>query len=264
VRLLDTNERKAEKVVNERPLIEALNLDKSYYQDGIEVEALIGINLKIAENEVVAIFGPSGAGKSTLLHILGALDRPTKGEVTFQNRVLSTLSDDELARLRNREVGFIFQFHHLLPEFTALENVMMPLLIAQAYRHKAGVNGPFKGKIDERKEWIEEQALKVLTSVGLKDRINHRPSELSAGEQQRVAVGRALVHAPKVILADEPTGNLDRKTGESVFNLLLSMGGESGKTLVIVTHNEELVGEVGRLRSGRVIHLRDGRIIGSS
>lgn len=246
---------------SERPLLEARNLHKSYYQGKTEVRALVGINLEIAENEVVAIFGPSGAGKSTLLHILGALDRPTKGEVIFQDRNVTTLSDNELARLRNREVGFIFQFHHLLPEFTALENVMMPLLIAQSSSHKDGVGNPLSRKMKQRREKIEEEALKVLTEVGLKDRINHRPAELSVGEQQRVAVARALVNNPRAILADEPTGNLDRKTGESVFELLLRLDRERGKTLIIVTHNEVLIERIASLDSGRIIHLCDGRIV---
>jgi len=248
-------------VHNKRPFLEARNLHKSYYQGEIEVRALVGIDLRIVENEVVAIFGPSGAGKSTLLHILGALDRPTEGEVIFQNRNITTLSDNELARLRNREVGFIFQFHHLLPEFTALENVMMPLLIAQSSSGKDGVRNPLSGKKEQRRKKIEEEALKVLTEVGLKDRINHRPAELSVGEQQRVAVARALVNIPKAILADEPTGNLDRKTGESVFELLVGLNRERGRILVIVTHNEVLVEKIASLESGRVIQLRDGKII---
>ncbi len=243
---------------NQRPFLEAKNLYKSYYQGEIEVRALVGINLKIVENEVVAIFGPSGAGKSTLLHILGALDRPTKGEVIFQNSNITTLSNNELARLRNREVGFIFQFHHLLPEFTALENVMMPLLIAQSSSGKDRVGNFSSQKMKQR---IEEEALRILTDVGLKDRINHRPAELSVGEQQRVAVARALVNSPKAILADEPTGNLDRKTGDAVLELLLELNQERGKILVIITHNELLVERIASLHSGRVIHLCDGKII---
>lgn len=249
---------------NKRPFLEVRNLDKSYHQDKIEIRALVGINLRIVESEVVAIFGPSGAGKSTLLHILGALDRPTKGEVIFQNRNITTLSDNELARLRNREVGFIFQFHHLLPEFTALENVMMPILISQSSSPQDRVGNASSGKMKQRREKIEEEALKVLTEVGLKDRINHRPTELSVGEQQRVAVARALANSPKAILADEPTGNLDKKTGESVFELLLGLNRERGKTLIIVTHNEVLIERIASLDSGRIIHLRDGRIIDDS
>ena len=243
---------------NQRPFLEAKNLYKSYYQGEIEVRALAGINLKIVENEVVAIFGPSGAGKSTLLHILGALDRPTKGEVIFQNSNITTLSNNELARLRNREVGFIFQFHHLLPEFTALENVMMPLLIAQSSSGKDRMGNFSSQKMKQR---IEEEALRILTDVGLKNRINHRPAELSVGEQQRVAVARALVNSPKAILADEPTGNLDRKTGDAVLELLLELNQERGKVLVIITHNELLVERIASLHSGRVIHLCDGKII---
>lgn len=246
---------------NQRPFLEAKNLNKSYYQDEIEVRALVEINLKIMKKEVVAIFGPSGAGKSTLLHILGALDRPTKGEVIFQDSNITTLSDNELARLRNREVGFIFQFHHLLPEFTALENVMMPLLIAQSSSGKDRVSSFPSGKMKQIREKIEEESLRILTEVGLKDRINHSPSELSVGEQQRVAVARALINSPQAILADEPTGNLDRKTGDSVFELLLELNQERGKVLVIVTHNEVLVERITSLHSGKIVHLHDGKII---
>ncbi|MFB0528030.1 MAG: ABC transporter ATP-binding protein [bacterium] len=246
---------------NQIPFLEAKNINKSYYQGEIEVRALVEINLKIMEEEIVAIFGPSGAGKSTLLHILGALDRPTKGEVIFQDSNISTLSDNELARLRNREVGFIFQFHHLLPEFTALENVMMPLLIAQSSSGKDRVSSFPLRRMRQIREKIEEESLRILTEVGLKQRVNHRPSELSVGEQQRVAVARALVNSPRAILADEPTGNLDRKTGDSVFELLLALNRERGKTLVIVTHNEMLVERIAGLDSGRVIQLRDGKII---
>ena len=246
---------------NRRPFLEARNINKSYYQGEIEVRALVEINLKIMEEEVMAIFGPSGAGKSTLLHILGALDRPTRGEVIFQDSNITTLSDNELARLRNREVGFIFQFHHLLPEFTALENVMMPLLIAQSSSGKDRVNSFPAGKMKQIREKIEKESLRILTQVGLKDRINHTPAELSVGEQQRVAVARALINSPKAILADEPTGNLDKKTGETVFELLLKLNQERGKTLVIVTHNEALVERIAGLSSGRVIYLRDGKIV---
>jgi len=248
-------------VPSQRSFIEAKDLNKSYYQGEIEVRALVGINLNIMEEEVVAIFGPSGAGKSTLLHILGALDRPTKGEVIFQDSNISTLSDIELARLRNREVGFIFQFHHLLPEFTALENVMMPLLIGGSFSAKDNLNSFPWGKMKQRREKIQEESLRILTEVGLKNRINHTPAELSVGEQQRVAVARALANRPKAILADEPTGNLDRKTGESVFELLLALNQERGKTLVIITHNELLVERIAGLHSGKVIHLRDGKIV---
>lgn len=249
---------------NKKLFLEARNLHKSYYQGKFEIRALVGVNLQILESQVVAIFGPSGAGKSSLLHILGALDRPTKGEVIFQNRNITTLSDNELARLRNRKVGFIFQFHHLLPEFTALENVMMPVLISQSFSPGGRITNPSSRIMTQRREEIEEEALKVLTEVGLKDRINHRPSELSAGEQQRVAVARALANRPEAILADEPTGNLDKKTGELVFELLLGLNQGKGKTLIIVTHNEALVKKIASLDSGRVIHLRDGRIIDDS
>jgi lipoprotein-releasing system ATP-binding protein len=216
-------------------LIRARGLHKSY-GDGNRVEVLRGLDLLIERGERVAIVGESGAGKSTLLHILGALDYPTAGVVSFGDIDLSTLDDTRLAQLRNSRIGFIFQFHHLLADFTALENVMMPGLIAGLSRGEA-----------------ERRARVVLERVGLAERLTHRPGELSGGEQQRVAVARAVVLGPEVILADEPTGNLDQHTGEGVAQLLIDHNREHGITLVVVTHSQRLAGQM-----DRVLELRDG------
>jgi len=184
------------------------------------VEVLKGLDMGIVRGEMLAVLGASGVGKTTLLHLLGALERPDEGAVVFDGVDLSTLNEGELARLRNRKMGFVFQFHHLLREFSALENVMMPALVGGFTRRKA-----------------RETAEKVLIEVGLKDRLDHRPGELSGGEQQRVAVARALLMNPLVILADEPTGNLDEVTGEQVHHLLREINRKHGMTFAIVTHN---------------------------
>lgn len=190
---------------------------------------LKGIDLVINPGETLAIEGASGAGKSTLLHIMGALDRPTEGRVYFQGVDLGSLNEIELAEIRNRHIGFVFQFHHLLPEFTALENTIMPGLI-QGMNYKEAAQ---RGEI-------------ILSYLGLQERLLHKPGELSGGEQQRVAVARALMLNPKVILADEPTGNLDTKTGEEVHNLLLKINQEQGITIVVVTHNPALAARMNR------------------
>jgi lipoprotein-releasing system ATP-binding protein len=218
-------------------LIRAVGLEKSY-GDTRRVEVLRGLDLAIERGERVAIVGESGAGKSTLLHILGALDEPTGGEVYFGDAPLGHLDEVRLARLRNTEIGFIFQFHHLLPDFSALENVMMPSLIGGASRAEA-----------------EGRARPVLEKVGLAERLDHRPGQLSGGEQQRVAVARAVVLEPKAILADEPTGNLDQHTGEGVAQLLLDLNRDLGLTLVIVTHSQRLAGQM-----DRILELHDGRL----
>ncbi|PWB79537.1 MAG: lipoprotein-releasing system ATP-binding protein LolD [Candidatus Methylomirabilota bacterium] len=220
-------------------LIRADGIYKSFQIDGGTVEVLKGVNLDIEKGEFIAIVGPSGAGKSTFLHLLGALDRPTAGEICYENARLSHMDERRLADFRNRSVGFIFQFHHLLPEFTALENVMMPLLVARRNRSEA-----------------REIAVSLLGEVGLEPRLAHRPSELSGGEQQRVAIARALGASPKVILADEPTGNLDTKTGDATFELLHRLNRERGLTFVMVTHNEKLAH-----RSDRIVTILDGRIV---
>src|SRR6185295_10535381 len=201
-------------------LVEATGLSKRYVDGPSEVQVLDELDLVIRAGERVAIVGESGVGKSTLLHILGTLDRPTGGEVWFDGENLTSKSDRDLANFRNREIGFIFQFHHLLPDFTALENVMMPALIAGT-----------------ASETARRRATDLLSRVGLDERLDHRPGELSGGEQQRVAVARALTQEPRAILADEPTGNLDPATGEGVQSLLLELNREHDITLVVVTHS---------------------------
>lgn len=222
-----------------RDLIQVQQLFKSFGDGMKTVEVLRGIDLAFFQGEKTAIVGTSGVGKTTLLHILGALDRPTAGKVFYEGRDIFTLKEKDLAFFRNREIGFVFQFHHLLPEFNALENTMMPCLIRGIPQKEAA-----------------NRAEAILNLVGLKGRLTHRPGELSGGEQQRVAVARALVLEPKVLLADEPTGNLDTKTGESVFALLLELNQIKGVTLIVVTHNPNLAAQM-----PRQIQLIDGMAI---
>lgn len=204
----------------------------------MELTVLNGLDLDIRKGEMLAIVGASGVGKSTFLHILGGLDRPTSGKVFYGTTDLFGLTQDEIARFRNRRVGFVFQFHHLLPEFSALENVMMPSLIRGMDRAEAA-----------------QTASKALADVGLAGRVQHRPGELSGGEQQRVAVARALMLDPDIVLADEPTGNLDSHTGEAVHELLQKINQERGVTFVIVTHNDKLA-----IRADRVLRMADGKL----
>jgi lipoprotein-releasing system ATP-binding protein len=204
----------------------------------VELQVLNDIDLDIRTGEMLAIVGASGVGKSTMLHILGGLDRPTSGRVFYGDVDVFGLGSDRLARFRNEHVGFVFQFHHLLPEFSALENVMLPALIRGTEPAAAA-----------------ENALKVLADVGLGDRAHHRPGELSGGEQQRVAVARALVLSPDAVLADEPTGNLDTHTGETIHELLQKINKERGITFVIVTHNDKLA-----IRADRVLRMADGKL----
>ncbi|MBI5560068.1 MAG: ABC transporter ATP-binding protein [Deltaproteobacteria bacterium] len=215
-------------------------LTKSYGKGTKTLEVLKGIDLEIEKGETVAILGASGAGKSTFLNIMGALDHPTSGEVFYNSASIFTMGEKKLASFRNSTVGFVFQFHHLLAEFTALENVMLPALIGgKSYM--------------EAKETGEA----LLRDVGLKDRLDHKPGELSGGEQQRAAMVRALVQTPEVLLADEPTGNLDTKTGEEVFELLLKLNREKNITLAVVTHNERLAQKMNRR-----LTMVDGRLFG--
>ena len=193
------------------------------------IEVLRGLDLSVAPGEVVVILGASGAGKSTLLHILGTLDRPDRGTVLVRGRDPQSSSDRELNRIRNRDIGFVFQFHYLLPEFTALENVMMPAVIGGLPR-----------------EGVEERAATLLREVGLEERMGHRPAELSGGEQQRVAVARSLVNGPAIVLADEPSGNLDDRTSESLHALLFKLSRSQGRTFVIVTHKRDLLEKADR------------------
>ncbi|MBM4141754.1 MAG: ABC transporter ATP-binding protein [Nitrospira sp.] len=228
-------------------LIETKDLKKSFTTKAGELQVLKGVNLSIKEREMVGIVGASGVGKSTLLHILGALDKPTSGNVFYNGNDIFSLDENSLASFRNKSVGFVFQFHHLLPEFTALENVMMPGLISMGL----GVQG-FR---DLSYKDVTERAERLLNEMGLSERKSHRPGELSGGEQQRVAVARSLILEPKIVLADEPTGNLDTTTGEELFNLLVHLNKEKGITFVIVTHNESL-----SKRCHRVLKMVNGRV----
>ena len=216
-------------------VIEAQNLTKVYKMGEMEVHALRGLSLQIAYGEIVSIMGPSGSGKSTLMNIIGCLDRPTSGEYYLDGELISKLSDDQLATIRNRKVGFVFQSFNLLSRATALANVELPLRYA----------GVVRGR--------REKARTALESVGLADRTGHRPSELSGGQQQRVAIARALINEPAIIMADEPTGNLDSKSGSEILELLLNLNREHGTTLIIVTHDPDIAAN-----SQRIIHIRDG------
>lgn len=221
------------------PIIHVEQLIKTFGNGAKKVEVLKGIDLTIQQGDRLAIVGASGAGKTTLLHILGTLDRPTSGKVLFEGREVFRLNEKDLAFFRNRTVGFVFQFHHLLPEFNALENVMMPCLIQGMPTSEAA-----------------SRAETILKMVALHERLRHKPGELSGGEQQRVAVARAMVLEPKVLLADEPTGNLDAETGETVFDLLQELNRTKGITLVMVTHNHNLAD-----RMARQIRMRDGKAL---
>jgi putative ABC transport system ATP-binding protein len=218
-------------------VIQAKNLCKVYQMGELEVRALCGVDLDIKRGEVIAIMGPSGSGKSTLMNLLGCLDRPSSGEYILDGEKVSHLTDDQLAEIRNRKVGFVFQNFNLLPRMTALGNVELPL-------RYSGENGT-----------RHERAKKSLESVGLSDRMNHKPMELSGGQQQRVAIARALVNNPAIIMADEPTGNLDSKSGKEIMDLLINLNKVSGTTLIIVTHDPVVAA-----RARRVIHLYDGGI----
>jgi lipoprotein-releasing system ATP-binding protein len=221
------------------PFLETEHLEKSYFLGKLPVPVLKGIDLSIEIGERVAIVGPSGVGKSTLLHLLGALDKPTAGEVRLDGKTFSTMTPEELAALRNREIGFVFQFHHLLPEFTALENVLMPALM----NHR------------NEREAAEKRSEELLAKVGLAHRLHHRPGELSGGEQQRVAVARALTNRPRILLCDEPSGNLDGEAAATLLRLLLDLSQSENITLIIATHNRELAEQM-----SRIIRLRDGKI----
>jgi lipoprotein-releasing system ATP-binding protein len=220
-------------------LLEAREINKSFGTEAGELKVLKGVSVAIKAGEMVGIIGASGAGKSTLLHILGALDKPTTGQVLFQGRDISTLDDKALARFRNMSVGFVFQFHHLLPEFNSLENVVLPGMI---------------GGMDVRE--TQDRARKILGEIGLSGRMRHKPGELSGGEQQRVAVARALIRNPQVVLADEPTGNLDTATGNELFELFIELNRKKGITFVVVTHNKALSD-----RCHRVLEMADGSFI---
>jgi len=222
-------------------VLEANNLHKVYKNGAKELNVLKGVSLKIKEGEIASIIGPSGAGKSTLLHILGGLDQPTQGQVTFSGSDIYKLSDRDLSQIRNKDMGFVFQFYHLFSEFNVLENVLLPALCARQRLNK---------------QELEEKAGLLLKSVRLEERKTHLPSELSGGEQQRVAIARALINSPRVLLCDEPTGNLDSKTGSEVIEMLKKLNKENNMTVVLVTHNEE----VAKI-SGRRLYLKDGLLV---
>ncbi|HEX8750929.1 MAG TPA: ABC transporter ATP-binding protein [Nitrospira sp.] len=220
-------------------MIQVTDLHKSFPMGEQTLPVLKGINLTIQRGELIAVVGASGAGKSTLLHILGLLDRPTKGTVKYEGQDLFGFSESAQAEFRNKRIGFVFQFHHLLPEFTALENACMPALIQRRQPNE-----------------VENEAIAILKEVGLGERLHHKPGELSGGEQQRVAVARALLQKPDLVLADEPTGNLDTHTGEALFSLMRELNKARGTTFVIVTHNDKLSAQ-----ADRIIHMQDGQIV---
>ena len=220
-------------------IIEVVNVTKIYRMGEVEVPALNGVNLGVKTGEFMSVMGPSGSGKTTLLHLIGALDRPTEGRVLIKGVDISTLSDDELAELRNREIGFVFQFFNLIPRMTAVENVELPMAFAGVPREKR-----------------RKRAIGLLEKVGLGDRVNHRPTELSGGEQQRVAIARALINNPSVMLCDEITGNLDTKTGEEILRLLRELNKEQQQTFVLVTHAPRVARS-----TDRVAYMQDGMIV---
>ena len=224
--------------MSDEKIIEIRDLTR-IYGDGVEIRALDGVNLDIEPGEFLAIVGPSGSGKSTLLHQIGILDTPTSGTILLKGIDITKISDRERSRMRNQELGFIFQYHHLLPDFNALENVMIPLLINGVKRSKA-----------------RKIAREMLDEVGLGDRMKHRPNQLSGGQNQRVAIARALVNKPSIVIGDEPTGNLDSKASDSIYELLRKLNREHEQTFILVTHDEQMAA-----KTDRVIRLVDGKIV---
>ncbi|MFQ6020601.1 MAG: ABC transporter ATP-binding protein [Candidatus Aenigmatarchaeota archaeon] len=222
-----------------KPIIELKKVNKVYQMGTTPVHALRDVNLKINKKELVSVIGPSGSGKSTLLHIMGCLDRPTSGKVFLNGYDISKLNDDQLAELRRKNIGFIFQFFNLYPTLTAKENIELPMIVAE---------------LDNKEK--ERNVFKLLKMVGLEDRADHLPSQLSGGESQRVAIARALANNPNIILADEPTGNLDTKSGKEIIDILINLNKKYGVTVVIITHESQIAS-----KTKRNIYLRDGKII---
>ncbi len=220
-----------------RVILEGIDIHKSFQTGSERLEVLKGVNLRIYRGEMVAVVGASGVGKSTLLHILGALDRPNKGKVSLNSTDIFSMNERELAHFRNKTIGFVFQFHHLLPEFTALENVLMPKLIAG----------------EEMKD-VKKKGEEILAEVGLMERKDHRPGELSGGEQQRVAVARALINDPQILVADEPSGNLDKENKDNLHQLFTQLNEKRNQAIVLATHNQELA-----QRAKRIYRLKDGK-----
>ena len=226
--------------MSEPPVIECRELRRTFTEGALSVEVLTGVNLAVAAGERIAVVGASGSGKSTLLHLLGGLDTPSRGEVRVRGRLLSWIDQAERSRLRNETLGFVYQFHHLLVEFTAVENVAMPLLVrGESHARAAGA------------------ATQMLSRVGLEARLHHKPPELSGGERQRAAIARALVTRPACVLADEPTGNLDRRTAEQVLDLMLELNDATGTSLIVATHDAGLTASM-----DRVVALEDGSLVG--
>ncbi|KAF5412776.1 MAG: ABC transporter ATP-binding protein [Euryarchaeota archaeon] len=230
-----------EMMENIKKIIEIRDLTR-IYGDGTEVKALDGVNLDIEQGEFLAIIGPSGSGKSTLLNQIGILDTPTSGTILLDGVDITKTSEKERSRLRNRKLGFIFQYHHLLPDFNAIENVMMPLLINGVKRSKA-----------------RKMASRMLEEVGLEDRADHRPNQLSGGQNQRVAIARALANSPEIVIGDEPTGNLDSKSSDNIYELLRRLNHEHNQTFILVTHDAQMAA-----KTDRIIRLVDGRIVEDS
>jgi len=219
-------------------VIELRNVCKDYGTGDAKIRAVCDVNLKIKKSESVAIMGPSGCGKSTMLHLIGCLDRPTRGKVLIDGKDISNLDDDKLAKIRREKIGFVFQFFNLIPSFTALENAELPLIFSKHSNHK-------------------ERAIELLKEVGLENRMHHHSSQLSGGEIQRISIARALANNPQIILADEPTGNLDSKSGKDIMDILIKLNKERGATLLIITHDKSIASH-----AKKIIKMKDGKIIG--